>query len=64
MAHRTRHSEKPAEVRDRIVQLLGDLPRVELFARQKVEGWDSWGNEVTCDVALNTNENKNTCDIQ
>lgn len=41
-----KHSEKPAEVRDRIVQLLGDIPRVELFARQRVEGWDAWGNEV------------------
>lgn len=46
MAHRSRHSEKPAEVRDRIVSLMGDLPRVELFARQLVEGWDCWGNEV------------------
>lgn len=43
---RGRHSEKPAIVRDRIVDLLGDLPRIELFARQKVVGWDSWGNEV------------------
>lgn len=54
-----RHSEKPAEARDRIVQLLGDLPRVELFARQKVEGWDSWGNEVECDVEIKQNENQN-----
>lgn len=46
MAHRSRHSEKPSEVRDRIVNLLGDLPRIELFARQSVEGWDCWGNEV------------------
>lgn len=45
-APRARHSEKPAEVRDRIVQLLGDLPRIELFARQEVDGWDCWGNEV------------------
>ena len=41
-----RHSAKPPEVRDRIVQLLGDRPRVELFARETVDGWDSWGNEV------------------
>lgn len=41
-----RHSEKPAEVRDRIVQLMGDLPRIELFARQSAEGWDSMGNEL------------------
>jgi|TARA_R110000796_G_scaffold158110_1_gene274832 N6-adenosine-specific RNA methylase IME4 len=40
------HSRKPDCVRDRIVELLGDLPRIELFARQKVEGWDSWGDEV------------------
>lgn len=40
------HSEKPAEVRDRLVQLCGDVPRIELFARQRVEGWDCWGNEA------------------
>jgi N6-adenosine-specific RNA methylase IME4 len=40
------HSRKPDCVRDRIVELCGDLPRIELFARQKVEGWDCWGNEV------------------
>jgi N6-adenosine-specific RNA methylase IME4 len=44
------HSRKPDEVRDRIVELVGDLPRVELFARQRVEGWDSWGNEVRSDI--------------
>lgn len=41
-----RHSEKPDEVRRRIVELLGDVPRIELFARERVEGWDAWGNEV------------------
>jgi len=43
---RGEHSEKPAEVRDRIVQLCGDVPRIELFARNVTEGWDVWGNEV------------------
>jgi site-specific DNA-methyltransferase (adenine-specific) len=43
---RKRHSEKPAEVRDRIVRLYGDVPRIELFARQRVPGWDAWGLEV------------------
>ena len=47
-----KHSTKPYETRDKIIELLGDLPRVELFARQKVEGWDSWGNEVECDIEL------------
>ena len=40
------HSRKPATVRDRIVQLFGDVPRIELFARERAEGWDSWGNEL------------------
>lgn len=40
------HSEKPNKVRRRIVKLLGDVPRIEIFARHKVFGWDSWGNEV------------------
>lgn len=46
------HSKKPDITRNRIVELMGDLPRVELFARQKVVGWDSWGNEVACDISL------------
>lgn len=44
--HIEKHSKKPAIVRDRIVELVGDLPRIELFARQTVDGWDCWGNEV------------------
>lgn len=49
------HSEKPSEVRNRIVKLFGDLPRIELFARppkdrlfedESYKGWDLWGNEV------------------
>jgi N6-adenosine-specific RNA methylase IME4 len=40
------HSKKPGVVRDRIVELCGDRPRIELFARQKAEGWDVWGDEV------------------
>lgn len=40
------HSKKPAIVREKIVHLLGDIPRIELFARQYADGWDCWGNEV------------------
>ena len=43
---RREHSRKPDCVRDRIVELMGDLPRIELFARQTAPGWDSWGDEV------------------
>ena len=39
-------------VRDKIVKLMGDQPRVELFARQKTPGWDVWGNEVDCTITL------------
>lgn len=46
------HSEKPQEARDRIVALLGDVPRLEMFARTKAPGWDAWGNEVKPDVRL------------
>jgi len=45
-AERKKHSQKPNEVRKRIVELMGDLPRIELFARERVEGWDAWGNEI------------------
>ncbi len=40
------HSKKPDKAREKIVALMGDLPRVELFARQTPPGWDVWGNEV------------------
>ena len=51
----TRHSEKPHEVRERIVELLGDVPRVELFAREKFAGWAAWGNEIRSDIHLSYN---------
>ena len=47
-----KHSEKPALVRDKIVELFGDLPRVELFARSKAMGWDVWGNEVVSKCSI------------
>lgn len=45
-AKRLRHSEKPAVVRDLIVKLFGDVPRIELFSRHEVPGWERWGNEL------------------
>ena len=51
-----RHSAKPPEVRNRIVELMGDVPRIELFARERVEGWHTFGNEVYSDIIL-TNDN-------
>jgi N6-adenosine-specific RNA methylase IME4 len=40
------HSKKPNIVRRKIVKLFGDVPRIELFARQKTDGWDCTGNGV------------------
>lgn len=45
-APRTRHSAKPAEARDKIIELMGDNQRIELFAREAADGWDCWGDEV------------------
>lgn len=47
-----KHSEKPTEVHRRIVELIGDVPRVELFARRAHKGWLTWGNEVESSVKL------------
>lgn len=47
-----KHSQKPSKVRESIVRLVGDLPRIELFARTKTYGWDVWGNEVKSDIDL------------
>lgn len=49
---RGKHSAKPTEIRNQITELMGDLPRIELFAREKTEGWDVWGNEVKSDIEL------------
>jgi site-specific DNA-methyltransferase (adenine-specific) len=42
---RENHSKKPDIVKKKIVSLCGDLPRIELFARNNTPGWDSWGND-------------------
>ena len=41
-----KHSKKPDIVRDKIVELCGDLSRIELFARNESVKWETWGNEV------------------
>ncbi len=46
ISHVERHSKKPDIAREKIVALMGNLPRIELFARQASPGWDVWGNEA------------------
>ena len=42
----TRHSEKPAEVRRKIVEFCGDLPRLEMYSRHQTDGWSVVGNQI------------------
>ena len=45
-----RHSQKPESVRERIELLFGDVPRMELFARKKSEGWSCWGDDENLSI--------------
>lgn len=53
------HSRKPDIIRDKIVKLLGDLPRIELFARESTDGWECWGNEVDDESIIELKEINN-----
>jgi N6-adenosine-specific RNA methylase IME4 len=46
LAPRRGHSAKPSEVSERIERLYRQARRLELFARQRRQGWDAWGAEV------------------
>lgn len=50
-APRSEHSVKPPELRQ-VAELVSYEPRIELFARRKVDGWHVWGNQVRSDVVL------------
>lgn len=49
---RQEHSKKPDIIRNKIVELCGDIPKIELFARQKIDRWDVWGNEVENSIKI------------
>ena len=51
IADRLKHSQKP-DVFYEIIEKMSFEPRLELFARQRREGWDCWGNEVENDIEL------------
>ncbi len=66
VAKRTVHSKKPDIIRKKITDLMGNLSRIELFARgdknrdmfnfNKFDGWDTWGNEIESDIKLCNNK--------
>lgn len=41
-----KHSEKPEYFRGLIDKMYQSGNRIELFARNQIDGWDKWGNEV------------------
>lgn len=65
IAERKKHSEKPVEIRKRIEILFGDVPRIELFARDNDHplftdnrgGWDVFGNQVTGSIKIPLKQN-------
>lgn len=62
-AERTKHSRKPDEARTRIEQLFGNVPKIELFAREYHQGWYAWGDEANnicpeCKIGMSMGEFK------
>jgi site-specific DNA-methyltransferase (adenine-specific) len=59
-----KHSQKPDEAREKIIELKGggNLKRLELFAREKADGWDIWGNELQNDVIIKFKNQPNAND--
>jgi len=54
-----RHSSKPFVMHEMIEEMFPNLPRIELFARDRFDGWDAWGNEVVSATEENdANDNK------
>lgn len=47
-----KHSKKPCIIRDKIIELLWNLPRIELFAREKTNWWAVWWNEINEGILL------------
>ncbi len=46
-AETSAHSEKPPEIRNKVAAVFGKaVVRLELFARQRWEGWIAWGDQV------------------
>ena len=52
---RGRHSAKPPQIRQMIDDWFPSKTKLEMFAREKPEGWHVFGNEVPCDVRLTDN---------
>jgi N6-adenosine-specific RNA methylase IME4 len=49
---RREHSQKPGVIRQWISEWYPTQAKLELFAREKTEGWDCWGNELESDIII------------
>lgn len=56
---RNKHSKKPEEIRNLITEMFPLQTKIEVFAREKTEGWDCWGNEVESDIIITPNKSVN-----
>jgi len=45
IAPKQEHSRKPDKMRQ-MIEAVSYSPRIELFARERFNGWDAWGNEI------------------
>jgi len=59
---RTKHSKKPDYIRSHIAGWVGDVPKLEMSAREKFPGWDVWGNQVVSDVEIECREDDDNPD--
>ena len=59
LAPKRGHSEKPEELRS-MAEVVSHGPRVELFARRRVRGWDAWGDEIESTPHVAATMNKET----
>lgn len=53
-----KHSEKPPEIRDKLIKLCGDVNRIELFSRHSIKNWDSWGDQSENSIDLSLYKDK------
>ena len=51
---RGKHSKKPDKIREYISKWYPNANKLELFARNTSKGWDVFGNEVFCDIVIDT----------
>lgn len=60
LAPRKEHSAKPEQMR-KMIERVSYEPRLELFARDRAEGWDVFGNEVAESIEMPSEQTLFSC---